>query len=29
MAKIAALLDKNCPVTKNKIFTSNFGLLRP
>jgi len=29
MAKIAALLDKNCPVTENSFFTSIFGLLRP
>jgi hypothetical protein len=28
MAKIAALLDKNCPVTENSIFTTIFGLLR-
>jgi hypothetical protein len=29
MAKIAALLDKNCPVDENSIFTSISGLLRP
>jgi hypothetical protein len=29
MAKIAALLDKNCPVTENSIFTSIFSLLGP
>jgi hypothetical protein len=28
MAKIAALLDKNCPVDENSFFTSIFGHLR-
>jgi hypothetical protein len=27
MAKIAALLDKNCPTDENCIFTSIFSLL--
>ena len=29
MAKIAALLDKNCPVDENSIFTTIFSLLGP
>jgi hypothetical protein len=29
MAKIAALLDKNCPVDENSICTSIFSLLKP
>jgi hypothetical protein len=28
MAKIAALLDKNCPTDKNSIFSAIFGPLR-
>jgi hypothetical protein len=29
MAKIAALLDKNCPINENSIYTSIFSLLGP